>query len=214
MTIIIIVITVLCITIAHNTSSQSSQGPGFEGDGGYSVVIGTKILSFLCMFDAMVMSNPELGRTLSPDHVRFTQRTIPPFPFLSPLMLQTCSPEEISIPLRPRWRSELLDLNTAHSTLLGSVLFKFLVLVEMQASALCLFWRGCDSIFRLFAYEWTNITFHSGFISCCPAVDSVACKDAKTLSSTDVTCSRPTRPTTDSVRTVHSRTFSGVGVCT
>lgn len=43
MTIIITVITVLCITIAHNVSSQSSHGPRFEGDGGYSVVTRAKI---------------------------------------------------------------------------------------------------------------------------------------------------------------------------
>lgn len=112
MTIIIIVITVLCITIAHNTASQSSQGPGSEGDRGYSAAIGAKISSWC---DGYV--KPRAGTNFKPhrrleNHIscrRLTQRTIPAF--ISPLMRRTCSPEETSDPLRPRCRSDLLDSN-------------------------------------------------------------------------------------------------------
>lgn len=118
MTIIIIVITVLCITIAHNMALQSSRGPGSEGDRGYSVAIGAKIGS---RCDGYV--KPRAGTNFKPrprseNHIlcRMNERTIPTF--LSPLMRRTCSPEETSDPLKPRGRSDLLDPKMRASPLL------------------------------------------------------------------------------------------------
>lgn len=83
-------------------------------------------------------------------------------------MQRTCTPKDISIVQRcPTTASDLFTVNRPHIPLLRSLLLNFLCLWTLCVRCpLCMVWRGCVAIFRLFAYEWTNTAFHFGCIFC------------------------------------------------